>query len=101
MRKNKIISQHLLKLKEKTWELQIIHISTKNLMMHSYCYSEKEGTHKISFVKEMKAHNFQLPIIWRHATWVQAGVVKKFCLALSLVHVYFSKNLGYPAGAEF
>ena len=26
MQENKVISQHLLKLKEKTWELQIIHI---------------------------------------------------------------------------
>ena len=65
MQENKIISQHLLKLKEKTWELQIIHISTTNLMMHSYCYSEREGAHKISFIREMKAHNFQLPILWR------------------------------------
>ena len=66
MWKNKIISQHLLKLKEKTWELQIIHISTKNLMMYSYCYSEREGAYKITFIREMKARNFRLAIIWRH-----------------------------------
>ena len=60
---NKIISQHLLKLKEKTWELQIIHISTTNLMMHSYFYPEREGAYKSSFIIEMKAYNSQFPII--------------------------------------
>ena len=29
------------------------------------------------------------------------GVVKKVCLAFSLVHISFSKNLVYPACAEF
>ena len=36
-----------------------------------------------------------------HAIQVQAGVVKKVCLAFSLVHICFSKNLVYPACAEF
>ena len=60
-----IISQHLLYLIKKTWELQIVHFTTTNLMMHSYCYPER-GAHKSSFFREMKAHNFQLPIIWEH-----------------------------------
>ena len=32
---------------------------------------------------------------------VQAGVVKKVCFAFSLVHISFSKNLDFPAYAEF
>ena len=32
---------------------------------------------------------------------VQAGVVKKVCIAFSLVQISFSKNLVYPAYAEF
>ena len=28
---------------------------------------------------------------------VQAGAVKKVCLAFSLLHISFSKNLVYPA----
>ena len=35
------------------------------------------------------------------AIWVQAGVVKKVCLAFSLVLISFSKNLVYSACAEF
>ena len=34
------------------------------------------------------------------AKQVQAGV-KKICQAFSLVHISFSKNLVYPAYAEF
>ena len=36
------------------------------------------------------------------AVQVQAGVVsKKVCVAFSFVHISFSKNLVYPAYAEF
>ena len=66
MQKNKIISQHLLNLKEKTWELQIIHITSTNFMMHSNCYPEREGAYESRVFREMKAHNFQLPIMWKH-----------------------------------
>ena len=48
--------------------------------------------------------NLGLWLLWMtllHAIKVQAGVIKNFALTFSLVHISFSKNLDYPAYAEF